>query len=342
MLLNTGDIVGNNIFLCTATDVFADSARKDISDKYTTKIYYPFLWEKNISSLDELESQKEILRANSEKFVNENALETFESVDLFYDIYKEKTSNLDYRKIGIKKINVTLLPLYNMNIPLDIIFKLIHATESTPLIKYNPGQRQENIYRLFADKIAKDGRKIPYLSRANILKLMKTIGKSKTVSVYIQYKWRDTMLFFICEFEENGDINISSDFEAIFPMEDIDEVLRKAVNPIISEVKNYLEQSGYTVQLFDNLKNDNVRVDKIDYETVVHIERPIKIDDFMGCLSSIFIVESKNFTKGIQMRFKRVSNFNKMNSQEAFVIEQVKNRDGLKGIELIRLSYGEL
>lgn len=336
LLLNTGDIVGNNIFLCTATDVFADSARKDISDKYTTKIYYPFLWEKNISSLDELESQKEILRANSEKFVNENALETFESVDLFYDIYKEKTSNLDYRKIGIKKINVTLLPLYNMNIPLDIIFKLIHATESTPLIKYNPGQRQENIYRLFADKIAKDGRKIPYLSRANILKLMKTIGKSKTVSVYIQYKWRDTMLFFICEFEENGDINISSDFEAIFPMEDIDEVLRKAVNPIISEVKNYLEQSGYTVQLFDNLKNDNVRVDKIDYETVVHIERPIKIDDFMGCLSSIFIVESKNFTKGIQMRFKRVSNFNKMNSQEAFVIEQVKNRDGLKGIELIR------
>ena len=100
-------------------------------------------------------------------------------------------------------------------------------------------------------------------------------------------------------------------------------------------MKAYLEQSGYSVALFNNLLAENVEVEKIDYESVIHITKPIKMDEIIGCISSIFIVESKNFKKGIQMRFKRVANFNKMTSREAFVIEQVKQSDGLKGAELI-------
>ena len=220
-----------------------------------------------------------------------------------------------------------MLPLYNIKIPLDVIFKLLHATEMSPLIKYNPSQRQENIYRLFADKTAKDGRKIPYLSRPAIFKLMKTIGKTKSVAVYIQYNYRGTDLVIICNFEENGNIGISCDFDVIFPMEEIDDLFKGAVNPIIEEVKAYLEQSGYSVALFNNLLAENVEVEKIDYESVIHITKPIKMDEIIGCISSIFIVESKNFKKGIQMRFKRVANFNKMTSREAFVIEQVKQID---------------
>ena len=343
LLLNTGKIVGNNIYLCLARDVYTEAERKGISEKYTTRIYYPFLLEKNISSLAELDSKKEELIESSERLLNDNTIETFQSVDLFYDIYKERKSKLDYRKTGIRSIKLTLLPLYNIKIPLDVIFKLLHATEMSPLIKYNPSQRQENIYRLFADKTAKDGRKIPNLSRPVIFKLMKTIGKTRSVSVYIQYRHNDTDLFMICDFEESGNINIKCDFEIIFPIEDIDDLFRKAVNPVIEEVKNYLEQSGYTVNLFNSLLDENVEVEKIDYESTIHITKPIKMDEIIGCISSIFIVESKNFKKGIHMRFKRVANFNKMTSREAFIIEQVKQTDGLKGAELINAlieNYG--
>jgi len=335
LLLNTGKIVGNNIYLCLARDVYSEAEKKGISEKYTTRIYFPFLWEKNITSLETLNSQKEALIESSEKLLNDNTLETFQSVDLFYDIYKEKKGNLDYKKTGIRSIKLTILPLYNIKIPLDVIFKLLHATEMSPLIKYNPSQRQENIYRLFADKIAKDGRKIPHLSRPTIFKLMKTIGKTRSVSVYIQYRHNNTDLFMICDFEESGNINIKCDFDTIFPIEDVDELFKKAVNPIIEEVKNYLEQSGYNVNLFNSLLDENIEVEKIDYESTIHITKPIKIDEIIGCISSIFIVESKNFKKGIQMRFKRVANFNKMTSREAFIIEQVKQKDGLKGTELI-------
>jgi len=335
LLLNTESIFGNNIYLCLAKDVLLESQKKGIPEKYAIKLYYPFLWEKNINTLDELNLQKEKLIEDSEKLVNDNTLETFQSVSLFYDIYKEKLSNLNYKKTGIKIIKLTIHSLYKIKIPLDIIFKLIHATDISPLIKYNPSQRQENIYRLYAEKTAKDGRKIPYLSRASIFKLIKTIGKTRSVSIYIQYKLHDETYIIICDFEENGDINIKCEFDSIFPIDEIDNLFKSAVNPIIEEVKNYLEQSGYNINLFKGLLDENVKVERIDYESLIQISKPIKIDEIIGCVSSVFIVESKNFKKGIQMRFKRVSNFNKLTSREAFVIDQAKQKDGLKGSELI-------
>ena len=52
---------------------------------------------------------------------------------------------------------------------LDTIFKYIHATKDIPFIKYNPGFRRENIYRLYSEKISTSGKKIPFLSNNDIL-----------------------------------------------------------------------------------------------------------------------------------------------------------------------------
>ena len=57
----------------------------------------------------------------------------------------------------------------------------------------------------------------------------------------------------------------------------------------------------------------------------------------MGCISSIFINESSE--KNVyNLRFKRVSNFNKVTSQEAFILEKID--DGYKGDELVTALLG--
>ena len=60
------------------------------------------------------------------------------------------------------------------------------------------------MYRLYTDKISTDGRKIPYLKKGIIFKLMKTIARSKSVAVYIESKTDGESLYLICEFDENG------------------------------------------------------------------------------------------------------------------------------------------
>ena len=68
-------------------------------------------------------------------------------------------------------ITLTMYPLISFNLPLDIVFKLIHATEKVPMIKYNPTKKQENIFRLYTGQnVAANGKKIPVLDKSKIFK----------------------------------------------------------------------------------------------------------------------------------------------------------------------------
>ena len=337
LLLSNGAIVDNNIYLCLAEDVLLKAKEKGIPEDITTTIYYPFLQKHEINSYDELQDKKFSLVEENKRLLTKNTLDTFESINMFYDVYKyrKETAKYKYKSTGIQFIKFSIRPEFSIKIPLDVIFKIIHATEANPLIKYNPSVKLEKVYRLYADKISTDGRKIPFLAKANIFKLMKDIGKTKSVTVYIDSVADASLL--TCEFEENGNISISGDFDKIVSVADIDSIIKANVNPIIQEVKNYLEQSGYTIQLYESIYNDNVSVKQLNYQSNIEITKPIKMNDFIGCITSAFVIETKDIKAktGINMRFKRVSNFNKFTSQEAFVIEQANQKDGLKGDEIV-------
>ena len=333
LLLNSGDIVNKNIYLCLAGDVLEFASENSISEETTVKTYYPFLFSKDILSLDDLQNERENLLENDKKTINDKTVDLFKTIDMFYDVYNLKTTDLKYVSRGIKYIKAIIKPEFDINIPLEIIFKIIHATENSPLIKYNPSTRQENIYRLYTDKISTDGRKIPYLKKAIIFKLMKTIAKSKSVSVYIENKQDTTIQTIICEFDENGYITISCDFDTIVSETEIDALFRDSINPIISEIKNLLQQSGYNLKLFNSLYDNNIEIKQLNYVSKIKISKPVELEGYKGCVSSVFNNESSEFKSGIHLRFKRVSNFSKVSSQEAFILE--KSGEGYRGSEII-------
>ncbi len=347
LLLNSGNINNNNIFLCLAGDVLREKNNEDM-EEYLIKIYYPLLYNEDVDSLNSLKNNKYKLIENNKKILNKSALENFKSVDMFYDVYKYKTSELNYKTKGIKNLKFVMLPEYNIKIPLDVVFKIIHATELNPLIKYNTSTRQEKIYRLYTDKIATDGRKIPYLEKSEISKLMKTIGRNKSVAVHINYDYDGTIYNINCEFEENGNIIVSSKFDKIVELDNVDSLLSKAINPIIEQVKNYLEQNGYIIHLFSSLNNQNIDIKILTYETEIEFDKLSKMSfgDIKGCISSVFVIETTDVTNrnGMKLRFKRVSNFNKRNSQEAFVIEKMKEKEYSRDelIELLLENYKEM
>jgi hypothetical protein len=332
LLLNTGDIINNNIYLCLAQEVLEFSEKNNIPEELTLKIYYPFLYEKNINNLEDLNAKHSELINTNHKYINESTNDYFNTIDMFYNIYYLRKNELNYVSKGIKYLKVIIKPLYKINIPLELLFKILHATQENPLIKYNPSTRQENIYRLFTDKIATDGRKIPYLKKANIFKLMKNIGKTKSVSVHINILDSNVNQF-ICEFDENGFITIICELDKVIGENETNNLIKDHVNPIIQEISNFLEQSGYKINLFESIKSENIEIKQLTYECNIKIKHSINLDNYKGCVSSIFNNESSSFKKDIHLRFKRVSNFNKTTSQEAFIME--KSAEGLRGDEII-------
>jgi hypothetical protein len=330
LLLNNGDIFSNSIYVCLATDVLSYVSQKNVSEESTIKIYYPFLYNKNINTFSDLEEERNKLIENNKKILNEKVIESFKTIDMFYNVYKLRTNELNYVKKGIKYIKAIIKPEFDVKIPLEIIFKIIHATKENPLIKYNPSSRQENIYRLFTDKISTDGRKIPFLKKSTIFKLMKTIAKNKSVAVYIETGEQS----FVCEFDEEGYITIIAEFKNIVNIYEINNIFKTSINPIIQEIKVVLEQSGYKLNNFESLNDSNVEIKQLTYETQIIIKKPLNIEKYKNCISSVFINETNKF-KGntINLRFKRVSNYSKFTSQEAFILE--KSAQGLRGKEII-------
>jgi hypothetical protein len=323
LLLNFGKLVGNNIYMCLAKDVISQSDR---NVEKTIELYFPFLHEEKIQSVQDLEERREKLIEKNKKKQKDSL--AFQDVDLFYDVYKERTNELNYKSRGIKSIKLVIHPIYKLKLPLLTVFKLLHATKNTPFIKYNPSNKQDKLLRLYTEINAQDGRKIPFLQKEIIFRLLKTVGKNKTVCVYIK-EWNG-----VCEFEENGNIVISSEFTVSKSIEEISNMIIEYVNPIIEEIQSYLEQNGYVISLFKTIENPFIEIKQLNYETTISINKKINLNAIKGCMSSIFITETTDSAKGyFVLRLKRVANFNKLNSIEAFVIE--KQESGLRGEDII-------
>ena len=340
LLLESFPIFQNTIYLCVAPDVFQKET--DVSIEYTSKIYFPFLYQDRIDTIEKLQDNRDkLIEATSNK-LTPDVEKGFENVDMFYDIFQHKLPSKRFSektsKAGIKFIKIIMHPDFQVKIPIDVIFKLIHATKEFPLIKFNPETRQENIYRLYTEQMTADGRKIPFLNKAIIFKLVKNIGKSRSVAVYTNIIFEGIQYFFTCEFSDNGSITVYPliEFEKPISINEnkIDEILKLAVNPLIEQIKPFFEQSGLEILLFTTIKSVNVEIREITYQTVYSISKPIEINKYIGCVSSMFTVESSNLKRGgIDMRLKRVSNFNKRDSQEAFIIEKIDQ--GFKFDEIV-------
>ena len=321
LLLSNGFLFENTLYLCSANDVFTSVISKNISETITTKIYFPFLNNKNINDIKSLNDNKLELLDENKDLINIKFDKQINNISLFHKIYNSRKSELNYIEQGINTIQFSMAQDSEYNVPLDIIFKLIHATKKIPLIKFNPSKKQEKIYRLYCDRVAKNGRKIPYLSKGLIFKLTKSIGQSKRVSCYMEHIVNDSKIPVVLEFDNLANIYVNIEFKDTKSIPDIEEIVKKSVNPIISVVKEYLESSGYSMKLFNNLYDKNIDIINIKYFSYISIDKNINLNNLLGCVSSVFNVLVGELKKGIVMRYKRVSNFNEMDSQEAFIVE---------------------
>ena len=312
LLLNFGELHSNVIYLTKADNVYESSS----SPEMAAKIYYPFLNEQQINTVDGLrEKRQQLLVANKKRITNKFE-QHMENIELMHSIGGPPVPFLTR---GIKDIDFTIYSTSLVQIPLDVIFKMFHSSESIPFIKYHPGGRMEKIYRLYANQISSDGRSIPILSKGSIFKLTKKLAKKKGIGMYLV----NNDIPFYCNLMSNGSIQIEAEFRELYTIEEVEKKIGDVVNPIINTLSELIEQHGYSIGKFTNLKDKQIEINNINYLYYVPIKKNIKLTTFSGCISSIFNVISDNIKKTTVMRYKRVANFNEMTSQESMIVELV-------------------
>ena len=310
---NGGRFLDNTIFVCFAKDVFSFCEKNEISMGWVSSIYFPLLARKDINSQEELTiAQRNLLGETKKKSPHSN-----EPIDILYDIYRERMSDMTFLERGISEFSLLIHPEFKHILPLDIIFKNVHATLNIPFIKYNPGPRRENLYRLYSEAITKYGTKIPFLPPKTIIKLAKETGRNKQISFSVEHSKGDIYLHIF----NNGDISISgNNFREPIPISDIEILIQEVANPVIDHINDFLKKNGYELGRFENLRQSDVEIEFLHWVIKKRLTKDTEWTKYNGLFQAVLVSdESPDFNKGAEFRYKRVENYSIMNEEDAYI-----------------------
>ena len=356
LLFEYGPFLNNEIYICLASDVLEYMQRTGgVNSKYVLQTYFPALIEKDqIETFVELQKAKLALAKKEQSAIGAQFEKRNARVDLLYEIHANTTGSLPYidQTPGLVSLTFIMHPPYAIKFPLAAIFKVINSTRTMPLVKYNPGTRRENIYRLFTGHaVAANGKQIPYLysesgdKKLEIIKISKRIARRHSVAFYIGIEYASHHYRITCEFRESGSLRVHFDIGHPLSITEIQTILQLALNaPLLSRVTEYLAQSGYNYMTFNSLVDRNVELQEATYVLTLTMKKNIHLMDYLGCLSSVFTVISGNLdatSERISMRYKRVSNFNVLGSEETFINELRQRHVPLEQIiKKLELNFG--
>ena len=73
----------------------------------------------------------------------------------------------------------------------------------------------------------------------------------------------------------NANINIAIELKETMSIKSLEELLKAGVNPIIDIIKTYLLNSGYDMNLFNSLYDNNIDIHNILYNAYISIDKNI-------------------------------------------------------------------
>jgi hypothetical protein len=322
LLLNYGPLDSNNIYVALAATVFEYAEHQGLDEEQIAKLYFPLLYKNGIVEQDALTENRPDMIKDTKKNLGPNTQQYYESIDMFHQIYWGRKIEQPYTRRGITKYSFVLNPASNYLFPLDVIFKTIHATKSTPFIKYNPGKRRENMYRLYAEFISQNGKKIPVLSESTIKRLMREIGKSNQIAIFLQHESKNEVFI---SFDTNAKMRVSGDLLEPMLLDDFTKFIIAAVNPVIQSMNNVLQSSGYSLGLLNSMTSDLIEDASYKYVATLPIQKKVDLGKQRGSIGNIFDIFESDVVSGAHMRFKRVQNFKEMDAQSALITKMYQS-----------------
>lgn len=241
------------LFVCTATEVIESirpSERQNINIGETVSLYFPKLSAKlpqRLSTtatadvadyLDAIGVVKKDLSKQSEGLFKTNA-KYYQNIN-FWNMQGEEVPGIDPAAIGITSLTATYLstPSITYPLPIDYIFKSIHATERMPFVRHIISKRREQMIRLYAPEEAEDDKRIPYLPRALVNKIITKSKKTPGIGVFVAGPSPDIYIFL--ELKETGEIQVHLETPdnkpyAMSQLESIGEIIAEFVG-IVNEI----------------------------------------------------------------------------------------------------------
>ena len=296
------------VYICQAKDVYAYWEEQKYEIGQMTNVYFPYLFEKNVLSSAELEA----LPLTEYKYKAYNDM-----IDYHHSIH-QKDSILRH---GIKSIYFVLYTLQPFKFPAEMVFKMIQTDMMYPFVKLNGSRKQDNMYRLFCDGFSIKGKKTPAMPRKMIQKYSSECKRLNTLSYLFYYKPTQSLVLTI---DEHGHLYFQLEPTDLITVVEIETLIKEITSKVLSQLSEKLDPTHHIFDEFNNLYQDTVEIVDLNYSFHYKRSANLNVKKFMKCFSPVFnFIEEKGTTT---LRYKRVSNFNNMESMDSFLTESINKQ----------------
>ena len=319
----------DNIIYCVHIEDFFGFVDDNplLSIKNTINIYYVTLNNKELFTLDDINGNSiESIDKLFEKYNKYNKL-----VDLHNSFFVKNYETIKELNTKLYLENIEFIYYANEEIlfPLEVFFKKIYCTLQIPIIKYNPGFKIENIYKLYSRKQDIYGNKIPEISKKQAKYFKENMKKNKSISLNIIF---DNKVEVLIDIDEFG--NIFCNLKKLnYNYQEIDKLnnyCKKIIDTVIKYFITLFDPTSSIYKYFNNLSQDNIKILDLNYTFDYGIIKKINIDSykyFPGILSF-----NKSDDKIDKLNYKRVSSYNKMNDIDSLINRLLKKQTDIKYI----------
>ena len=297
------------VYVCHAADVYAFWEARQYEIGQMANVYFPYLFEKKVLTTAEL-SALPVTEYTQYKAYNE-------MIDYHHSIHQKD----QLLRHGIKSIYFVLYTLQPFRFPAEMVFKMIQTDMMYPFVKLTGPRKQDNMYRLFCDGFSLKGKKTPAMPRKMIQKYSTDCKRLNTLSYLFYYKPTQSLVLTI---DEHGHIFFQLEPTELITVVEIEALIKEITASVLSQLSEKLDPTHHIFDDFENLYQDTVEI--IDLHYAFHYNRyaNLNIKKFMKCFSPVFnFMEEKGTTT---LRYKRVSNFNNMESMDGFLTEKINKQ----------------
>jgi hypothetical protein len=269
-----------------------------------------------ISLRKDLFTQSEILFRSNIKY--------YKNIDFWNNVNINEVSSE-----GITSFRLSYLstPTLNYPLPIEYIFKSIHATERMPFIRYVISKRREQVVRLYAPVEAKDDKRVPYLPKSLVNKILVKSKKVPGVGVFYQDPSLGEDIYIFIELKENGEIQLylETTDNNPFTVSNIG-LLENIINDFVYNVNQILKQTDIILVPIKNIFQ-NSQITAVDWILYFPFLKPPSdiinnTNTKMG--SSVFLTESV-MKKERGKKEKEKEKPTKLKTEMEFVYSRVSN-----------------
>jgi len=302
------------LYCCTAKDVLNTTQNPAIIANLA-RIYFPLMAARGIRS-------PAALRAAHADAITPTPTST-QDRPLAILTFSDITQNPN---VGATDFTVVFHPDIPINLPLELIFRSVPASDKLPFIKLNMGKGRSRLFRLYTPPAA-DGVKRPALGTRQISRLQTAIAMQEGVGYAVLAE--DAL----CTLDMYPNGNLRVRLVARYPvrLDDLESRINQMLGEAFLQINKALEDTGYQYPTRFSLESENVEVLGVRLRgkrTTVERFNPSPVT---RCITDVMFTTDVGDSIA-ELVYHRVGYYNNLTAVENYITMKLRQSQGISEV----------